>query len=104
MASASRPEAGIPPMSAHDDEAVARGRSLAAAMEAMRAGRAHDAERICTDYLLLHPGCTYHLRQLAHALEVQGRAGDAEQRLRLAVDLEPGSAQLCEDLGALLAR
>jgi tetratricopeptide (TPR) repeat protein len=86
------------------EEEAARAENLLAATRALRAGDASVSERLCRDFLLMHPGCTSHLRLLAHSLQAQQRESEAEETLRFARDLEPGIAGIHEDLGSLLMR
>ena len=86
------------------EEEAARAENLLAATRALRAGDASVSERLCRDFLLLHPGCTSHLRLLAHSLQAQQRESEAEETLRFARELEPGIAGIHEDLGSLLMR
>ena len=77
--------------------------SLSAALEAIQANRPLRAEEICRAYLETSPGCVEHLRMLGNALSKQGRYGEAEQTVRLAIALQPESPLLHEDLGSALA-
>jgi tetratricopeptide (TPR) repeat protein len=78
-------------------------RTIAAALEALRANRAPRAEEICREYLDRHPGSVEHLRLLGRALTIQSRLGEAEQILRRALTLRPESAPLHEDMGGIHA-
>ncbi|MGD9599809.1 MAG: sulfotransferase [Steroidobacteraceae bacterium] len=82
---------------------AARDESIASAVAAMRANRPLRAEEICRDYLLQRPGCKEHLRLLGHALMKQGRLQEAEQQIGLALELDPQSPLLLEDIGSLFA-
>lgn len=77
--------------------------SIASALAAMRANRPLRAEEICRDYLLLCPGCGEHRRLLGHALMKQGRLPEAEQQISLALELDPQSPFLLEDMGSIFA-
>ena len=79
-----------------------REQSIQAAVQAMQANRPLRAEEICRDFLDLRPGCTDHMRLLAHALIKQNRLDEAEQQLRFALDISPNYPQLHEDLGSVL--
>jgi tetratricopeptide (TPR) repeat protein len=77
--------------------------SINEAIKALKAKRPLRAEEICRDYLAMHPGCADHIRLLAHALQKQGRLGEAEKQLRFAISIRPNFPQLYEDLGSVLA-
>ncbi len=77
--------------------------SIEKALGFLKLNRPLRAEEVCRDYLLTHPGCTDHLRLLGQALITQGRAGEAESQLRLALSIDPDFPQLHEDLGSALA-
>ena len=79
-----------------------RAERLREATRVLRAGDAPGAESLCRDFLLLHPGCTSHLRLLAHSLHAQQREAEAEAALRFALDIEPAVAGIHEDLGSLM--
>jgi len=82
---------------------VKKDESIASAVAAMRANRPLRAEEICRDYLLLCPGCNEHLRLLGHALMKQGRLQEAQQQISLALELDPQSPFLLEDIGSIFA-
>jgi tetratricopeptide (TPR) repeat protein len=77
--------------------------SIRQAIEFMRGNRPLRAEELCRDYLMHSPGCTDHLRLLAHALLKQRRLPEAEEQLRFALTLDEEFPQLHEDLGSVLA-
>jgi len=82
---------------------LSREDSIAQAIAAMQANRPLRAEEICRDYLEYRPGCTDHMRLLAHALMKQNRLAEAEEQVRFALELRPRQPQLHEDLGSILA-
>ncbi len=82
---------------------VARDRSVAAALEALRDNQPLRAEFICREFLERTPGSVDHLRLLGNALGRQGRHTEAEQVVRQAISLMPDLPFLHEDLGSLLA-
>jgi tetratricopeptide (TPR) repeat protein len=70
----------------------------------MKAGNPDAAENICRGQLKLNPGNVDHLRLLGHALMEQRRFDEAEEQLKVAIDLAPDYAPLSEDLGSALAQ
>jgi len=93
-------------MSAHGPgakEPAEKEPSIRRALDFLRNRRPLRTEEICRDYLFEHPGCTDHMRLLAHALLKQNRVAEAEEQLRFALSLEPDFPQLHEDLGSALA-
>jgi len=77
--------------------------SLKKAIAHMRDQRPLRAEEVCRDYLHKKPGCTEHIRLLAHSLMRQKRLAEAEEQLRFALSLNKEFPQLHEDLGSVLA-
>ena len=77
--------------------------SLKKAIAHMRDQRPLRAEEACRDYLHKKPGCTEHIRLLAHSLMRQKRLAEAEEQLRFALSLNKEFPQLHEDLGSVLA-
>jgi tetratricopeptide (TPR) repeat protein len=74
------------------------------ALEALKAGKPDVAETVCREHLDLHPASVEHLRLLGHALMQQRRFGEAEEQLKIAIDLAPNFSRLAEDLGSALAQ
>ena len=74
---------------------------MRAAVAALRANRPLQAEEICRDHLLAHPGSVRHLALLARTLAKQGRLAEAEAELLRAQKLAPEQAILYEDLGSV---
>ena len=64
------------------DRVPEKNASINQAVGFMRANRPLRAEETCRDYLLKNPGCTDHLRLLAHALMKQKRLEEAEKQIR----------------------
>jgi len=78
-------------------------RSIKQAIGFMRDSRPLRAEEVCRDYLNKNPGCTDHMRLLAHALMKQKRLPESEKQIRFALSLDKNFPQLYEDLGSVLA-
>jgi tetratricopeptide (TPR) repeat protein len=76
---------------------------VAAALEALQAGRATEAEAICRRWLNAEPDAVEALRLLARALSQLSRFDEAEQSVRAALVRRPDWAPLHEDLGSILA-
>jgi tetratricopeptide (TPR) repeat protein len=85
-------------------DALTRKIDFEPALEAFRAGKPDVAEILCREHLKLHPASVEHLRLLGHALMQQRRFGEAEEQLKIAIDLAPNFSRLAEDLGSALAQ
>ena len=77
--------------------------SIKRAIAFMRDSRPLRAEEVCRDYLNKNPGCTDHIRLLAHSLMKQKRLQESEDQLRFALSMDQNFPQLHEDLGSVLA-
>ncbi|MDG1859845.1 MAG: tetratricopeptide repeat protein, partial [Emcibacteraceae bacterium] len=73
------------------------------AIQALNSKKPEIAEQICQDYLNVHSSSVEHLRLLGHALQLQNKLVEAEDKFRLALKLAPKFAPLSEDLGHILA-
>lgn len=72
-------------------------------VEALKAGRAQDAETLCRQMLVEEPSSPPFLRLLSHALMKQSRLSEAEDQLFFALKIAPDFPPLHEDIGSVLA-
>lgn len=75
--------------------------SLASVVDAMKAGDASRAERLCRQFLALNAASVPHMQLLAHALSKQDRLAEAREQIEFALKIAPDYARLYEDLGNL---
>ncbi|WND03882.1 sulfotransferase [Temperatibacter marinus] len=73
-------------------------------INALKTGKAKQAEALCRDVLIENPSSPPFLRLLAHSLLRQGKGEAAEQQLRFALTITDDFPPLYEDLGSILAQ
>jgi len=73
-------------------------------VEALKSGKPAIAETLCREHLSSYPESVEHMRLLGHALMQQKRFDEAEETLRVAIELAPDFPLLSEDLGSALAQ
>jgi protein O-GlcNAc transferase len=78
--------------------------ALDAARELLQAGRLNEASQVCSKILEAAPNTTPAMRLLAMIAFRQGNAGAAVDLLRGALRTDPQAADICNDLGSLLAQ